>query len=335
MALPELAAAREIMPSPLKVANIVAGPGERAEGKLTVGRMADGTPVSIPVALLNGRQDGPTVYLQAASDGDELNGIAVLHELLRQIDPTELNGRLIIVPLVNFHAFHARRSHSPVDGKKMNRCFPGKPDGSSSERIAHALFENAVRQADYCVDLHQGGVKPMVDEVRVRVGRDHERHPACLELARVFGIGFILDQQGPQGQLARAAPDIGIPTIDPELGGCHGWAPSSVAKGLQGVMNILYYYGLLPGEPVIPRSQIVIADFESFISQKGGFVQYRAELGRQLDKGEPIAEITDVFGRTCEVIEATQPCILWSHRVYPMVASGEWVCSAGINSRSL
>ncbi len=319
------------MSDTLIVGDIGAAPGKRAEGRLIAGRMADGTDVSLPVVLLNGQGEGPTVYLQAASDGDELNGIGVIHEILRQVDPADLQGQLIAVPIVNFHAFHAHQAHSPVDHKKMNRCFPGDPRGTSSERIAHTLFENAVRQSDYCIDLHQGGVKPMLDEVRVRVDRQHSQHAACMELARLFGIGFILDQKGPKGQLARAAPDIGIPTIDPELGGCHGWDSESIAKGVRGVMNILYHYGLLEGEPMIPERQIVVTDFQRLITHHGGFIHYCAQLGDQLEKGSPIAEITDVFGKTVEVIEANQPCIFWSHQLYPTASSGEWVCSIGVN----
>ena len=319
------------MSEQLKVGSIAASPGERVEGRIYAGQMAEGTPVSMPVALLNGNEPGPTVYLQAVSDGDELNGVAVLHELLRSVTPDQLRGKLIVVPVVNFHAFHSHQAHSPVDNKKMNRCFPGNPKGTSSERIAYALFEQAIQQSDYCIDLHQGGVRPMVNEVRVRVAEEHPQHAACFELARLFGIGFILDQKGPKGQLAQAAPDRGIPTIDPELGGCHGWDRTSVALGVRGVRNILCHYGLLEGEVVHPEKQTVITDFERVLTHEGGFVHYRASLGDWLEKGQVIAEVTDVFGRTVEQLEATRTCILWSHQIYPNAASGEQVCSVGIN----
>ena len=104
----------------------------------------------------------------------------------------------------------------------MNRCFPGHAEGTSSQRIAYRLFQKVIQHVGYGIDLHQGGVQSMIDEVQVCVGEKHKLHSACLELARVFGIGYILDQKGPKGQLAQTAPDIGIPTIDPKLGGTHG-----------------------------------------------------------------------------------------------------------------
>lgn len=309
-------------PNKLVVGNLVAEPGTRTEGRLSVGNMPDGTPIRVPVVLINGKKPGKTLYLQAISDGNELNGIAVIHEILGQIDPAELSGRLIAVPVVNVHAFHAKQAYSPVDNVKMNRCFPGRSDGTSSERIAYQLFEKAIRNADYCIDLHQGGVHPMIDEVRVRVGEKHQCHNACLALARVFGIGYILDQKGPKGQLAQAAPDIGIPTIDPELGGTHGWDTTSINKGVQGVLNVLKQYQFIDGTPKIPEKQIVVNRFVSILSNKGGFVYYKAKLYDRLEVRQPIAEIRDVFGHVCEVVRSPEEGIFWSHPVYPMVASG-------------
>ena len=306
----------------LIVGTLVAEPGTRVEGRLSVGSLPDGTPIRVPIVLINGKQPGKTLYLQAISDGNELNGIAVIHEILRQIDPAELSGKLIVVPIVNVHAFHAKQAYSPVDNVKMNRCFPGRAEGTSSERIAYQLFEKAIRNVDYCIDLHQGGVQPMIDEVRVRVGEKHQCHSACLALASTFGIGYILDQRGPKGQLAQAAPDIGIPTIDPELGGTHGWDAISISKGVRGVLNVLKQYQFIDGTPEIPEQQIVVHRFVSILSNKGGFVYYKAKLYDQLAAQQPIAEICDVFGHVSEVVRAPMEGIFWSHPVYPMVASG-------------
>jgi len=321
-----------IRQSSLVVGHLVAEPATRMEGYLKVGTMPDGTAVRLPIVLINGRHPGKTLYIQAISDGDELNGIAVIHKILRTITPEQLHGKIIAVPIVNFHAFHAKQAFSPVDNRKMNRCFPGRRDGTSSERIAYHLFHQAVQQADYCLDLHQGGVQPMIDEVRVRVDQKHTLHKACLELARVFGIGHILDQKGPKGQLAQAAPEIGIPTIDPELGGCHGWDGASIAKGVRGVLNILKYYGFIEGEPKLPDRQIIVDKFVSLCSDQGGFVYYQVDLYDQVEAYQPIAEICDVFGHLRETIRAPESGIFWSRPVYPMVASGESIGKIGIPS---
>ena len=315
----------------LVVDTLVAEPGQRLEEHLHVGTMADSAPIRLPIVLINGSQPGATLYLQSLSDGDELNGIAVIHALLREIQPDSLSGRIIAVPIVNFHAFHARQACSPVDDMKMNRCFPGKPFGTSSERVAHHLFNTAISQSDYCIDLHQGGVHPMIDEVRVRVNGKHPQHEACLELARVFGIGYIFNQKGPQGQLAQAAPDVGIPTIDPELGGCMGWDVGSIAKGVRGVQNVLRHYGFTEGQPELPEKQVVVDRLIALLSNEGGFIYYKVHLYDYVEAHQPVAHICDVFGHLREVIRAPESGIFWSHPAYPMVATGGAIGKIGIS----
>jgi uncharacterized protein len=319
----------------LEVGPLRAPPGTGVRGWLPVMELADGTPVRVPLALVHGARPGRVLYLQAVSDGDELNGLAVVREVLCRVKPEELTGAIIAVPVLNLPAFYARAALSPVDGQKMNRCFPGNAAGTGSERTAAAIFAAAVVKADLCLDPHQGGVKPMIDEVRVRVAKEHPAHAACLELARVFGLGYILDQEGPLGQLARAAPDRGIPTVDPELGGCHGWDSASIANGVRGVMNVLQHYGFLPGRPQIPERQWVVAGFEPIRAPVGGVIEFSVELYQQVVGGQPVATVTDLFGETREVLRAPAPGIVWLRSLYPAVSSGETVLTLGIEPRLL
>ena len=317
----------------IRLEHLSAEPGTAVQGLWEVAEMPDGTSVRIPVAIINGKQEGPVLYLQAASDGDELNGIAVIRGIIRRVDPAKLRGGIIAVLIANVPAFRHHQSLSPIDGKKMNRCFPGRNDGTSSERIAHRIFHKAVLQANLCLDIHQGGVRPMIDEVRVRVDRRKRYHRDCLELARVFGIGYVLDREGPEGQLARVAPERGIPAIDPELGGCHGWDPSSIRKGMVGVENVMRHYEMLPGRPRIPERQIVVDEFTSLLSNRGGFIEYDADLYARLQAGDPVARVTDPFGNLLETLYAPHEAILWSKSLYPMVAAGETVATLGKNIR--
>jgi len=319
----------------LEVEHLTAEPGIIKRGYLAITEMRDGTPTQVPVVLVNGSADGPTLYLQAISDGDELNGLSVIRRVLGRLDPKRLRGRVIGVPIVNIHALHANQAFSPIDNKKMNRCFPGRQDGTSSERIAYRLFQNAVLQSDYVVDLHQGGIRPMIDEVRVRVDKRKRIHRVCLEMARVFGIGHILDSRGPEGQLARSAPDEGIPTIDPELGGCIGWEEQSIRKGVTGVENLMKQYDMITGKPNIPDRQVVVDGFLSILSNRGGIVEYRAQLYDVLQKGDAIADVTDPFGEVLETLVAPEESIVWSKALRPMVATGECIATLGKNIRHI
>jgi hypothetical protein len=304
-----------------------AAPGEIDTGRLSVGETRDGSPVRLPVAVVNGEHDGRTLYLQAASDGDELNGVGVVRRLVPQLDPTEIAGTILIVGIVNYHAFQVAQHRNPIDDTKMNRTYPGDETGTSSERIAAATFEAATR-ADLILDLHQGSTSAMIEEVRVRCGPRHRLHDECLELAKVFGCGHVLDQKGPDGQLARAAPDEGIPTVDPELGGCVGWDEDAIATGVEGVFNVLSYYGFLE-QNVTPEPQTRANGFEQYGSPVGGVVTVEADLGSAVRAGDTLFTVTDVFGDEKTTVTADRDGILWRMRRLPQVATGEYVCSVG------
>ena len=168
----------------------------------------------------------------------------------------------------------------------------------------------------------------MINETRVRCGSRHRLHRDCLELAKVFGCGYILDRKGPDGQLARAAPDEGIPAIDPELGGSVGWDEASIRKGVEGVFNVLYRYGFLDGG-ITTEPQTRATGFRQYGSPTGGLVNFDAELGEDVTRGETLFEITDPFGTVKQQVTAESSGILWRHRRLPQVATGEYVCSVG------
>jgi predicted deacylase len=310
-----------------------AAPGDIDTGRLPVGETRDGSQVGLPVCVVNGAADGKTLYIQAASDGDELNGIGVLRELIPRLDPTDLVGTILLVGIVNLPAFRVAEHRNPLDDTKLNRAYPGDEHGTSSERIAAATFEIAT-SADLILDLHQGSTSRMIHETRVRCGPRHHLHSDCLDLATTFDCGHVLDQKGPDGQLARAAPDEGVPTIDPELGGTVGLDPESVAAGVEGVQNVLTAYGFLDGV-VESGEQVRATGFEQYGASAGGLVEFDAELGERIEHGDSLFRITDVFGRVKSETIADTAGVFWRTRRLPQVATGEYVCSVGTDVDTL
>lgn len=306
-----------------------AAPGEIDTGLLHAGETRDGAAFGLPVAAVNGVDDGPTLYIQAGSDGDELNGLAVVREVMKQLSPNEMAGQILVVGILNYHGFQRAQHRNPLDDTKLNRAFPGDPNGSSSERLAHLVYEHGVQRADLGIDLHQGGTRRMLNEVRVRCGPGHRLHAKCFELGRVFGTEHILDEKGPDGQLARAAPDDGIPLIDPELGGTVGWNATSIDVGVQGVRNVLAHYGFTNGQPTVPYAQIRATGFEEVYASRGGLIDLAVDLGDRVEPGDRLFSVTDVFGATKEVVEAPAGGIVWRTRRLPMVATGEQVLKIG------
>jgi predicted deacylase len=306
-----------------------AAPGEIDTGRLQVGESRDGSPIGLPVAVINGADDGKRLYMQAASDGDELNGVGVVRRVVPQIDPAELAGEILVVGVVNYHAFQVAEHRNPIDDTKMNRAYPGDENGTSSERIAKATFDVAIT-ADLALDLHQGSTSCMIDETRVRCGSRHRLHRECLELAKTFGCGHILDQKGPDGQLARAAPDEGVPTIDPELGGAVGWDDHSIELGVRGVFNVLRDYGFLDGQPDV-EPQVRASGFEQYGAPAGGLVDFQRNLGDSVSSGDTLFTVTNVFGQQKSEVTADSEGVFWRTRRLPQVATGEYVCSVGTN----
>jgi predicted deacylase len=304
-----------------------AAPGEVDTGRLEIGQTRDGATAGLPVAVVNGARAGKTLYMQAASDGDELNGVGVIQRVVPRLDPADLAGTVLVVGVTNYYAYQVAEHRNPIDNTKLNRAYPGDDSGTTSERIAAATFSPA-SDADLALDLHQGSTSRMIEEVRVRCGPRHRLREECLELAKVFGCGYVLDQKGPDGQLARAGPDKGVPTVDPELGGCVGWDEASIEIGVEGVFNVLRYYGFLEGS-VTTRRQTRASGFEQYGAPGGGVVDFAVDLGDRVSPGETLFEVTDVFGESKASVTANSSGIFWRARRLPQVATGEYVCSVG------
>ena len=309
------------------IGSIHASPGTIETGRVLVGESRDGSDVGLPVCIVNGDSAGKTLYIQAASDGNELNGVGVIRELVPRLDASQISGTILIVGIANMHAFQVAEHRNPIDDTKLNRVYPGDEYGTSSERIAAKTFE-AVQKADLVLDLHQGSTSRMIDETRVRCGQGHHLHDKCLELAKAFNCGYIFDRKGPNGQLARVAPEKGIPAIDPELGGSIGISPESTQIGLQGINNVLKSYGFLSEESV-RNKQVRARGFKQYNAPTGGLVKFEADLGNTVESGDKLFSVTNVFGDEKGKIVADSEGIFWRTRRLPQVATGEYVCSVG------
>ncbi len=266
----------------LTVGGVSAKAGEIARGVLPVGSFADGSQLEIPFILVNGAGEGPTVYVEAACHGSEINGLEVIRRLVTgELSPGTLKGRFIFVPVANVVAFTHRQGHTPFDNENMNRVWPGKADGRMSERMAYALWENAIKQADYLIDLHTGN-STLVTHVVFMGGEEGSR-----EIAEAFGVEVLLqEEKDPDwqrsrfaGKLRNSADGAGIPAICPELGGNSKFEAVRIEQGLQGVLNVAKHLGMLPGSPILPKKQWVVS--------QGHLTQVKVSLG-----GAALFEVT-------------------------------------------
>ena len=141
------------MAEELRVASLVAKRSQKVSGFIPV----PGIEFQLPVTLVNGREDGPRVTVTGGIHGAEYPGIEAAIRLGANLDPSKVKGSIIVVHVSNPPAFFARSIYvGPMDGKNLNRVFPGDPDGTASDKIAHALFTNVIKGSDYYMDLHGG-----------------------------------------------------------------------------------------------------------------------------------------------------------------------------------
>ena len=292
------------MSTNLTVGTLTARSGEKVTGtnEFTV----DGKPFSLPVYLINGAQDGPTLVLTGGIHAAEYASTAAALELGQTLDPAQIKGRVIVVPVVNQAGFPVRSIYiNPLDNVNLNRVFPGKADGSASEQIAHWVFENIMRQADYYIDLHGGDlVEALVPFTLFPEVGQPEVDKSSLEMAEVFGIEYLVRVPGTAGSTFSAVASAGIPSLLVELGGQGIWPREDVARLIDGVQRVMRHYSMSEGGPVEKVNTILLKDFIWLRSDPTGFWYPSVEVGQDVTRGQQLGVVKDVWGAVLQTAEA-------------------------------
>jgi len=296
-------------------------PGELIRSSAQIGRGSQR--VALPVWTACGRQPGPTAFISAGIHGDEVHGIALLHRFVRELDLKQLTGRLLIVPVANVSGFHAGTRTVPEDGRDLNRCFPGDPKGTFSERIAHYIFTELAAAADWGVDLHDSGR----GSVLLPHARVHD--PELLELGAAFGTEIIMKTTLPPGYHGILSLEAGKrfrrPFFHVEVGGGTVLWEHLIEKGLTGLRNLLVFKGMLPGKLVLPRHQFFLPgrDDLAIPAPIEGLVIQHVALGQTVIKGQRLGTIENPLSEKRAVIRARTNGIVLDLNVRAKVNAGE------------
>ncbi len=256
--------------------------------------------VRMPIAVINGGE-GPTVLFTGGNHGDEYEGPIALMRLARELRPEELQGRVIILPTLNHAAVRAGKRVSPIDGRNMNRIFPGRWDGSVSEMVADYVFNHLVGRADVVVDLHSGGkTLDFVPSVAMHALPDPELRRKTREAIAAFGApaALVLIEMDNKGMLDTVVEEAGKIFVTTELGGGGTTRPWSNAVAQRGVVNLLCHFGLLDASrmrgPEQPTRFLHTPEQGAFtVSRHQGIVEVLADIGSEVQAGQPLCRIYD------------------------------------------
>ncbi|MGI9353499.1 MAG: N(2)-acetyl-L-2,4-diaminobutanoate deacetylase DoeB [Rhizobiaceae bacterium] len=251
--------------------------------------------IMIPICVIkNG--DGPTALLTGANHGDEYEGPLALQELALETKPDEISGRIIIVPYLNYPAFLSGTRTSPIDNCNMNRIFPGKPDGSVSEKIADYFHRTLLPLADIVLDFHSGGkTLDFVPFAAAHIQDNKKNQEACIAAMQAFNAPYsmMLLEIDNVGMYDTAAEDMHKTFVSTELGGGGTATAKSVGIAKKGTRNLLIHAGILSGEPDHePSIQLDMPDADCFtIAEVDGMIEAVIDLGEPVSSGQLLARI--------------------------------------------
>ncbi len=295
-------------------------PGQTRSINLPLAMLYTHAPVEMPVHVINGRRDGPRLFITAAIHGDELNGIEIIRRLLNARMMKRLRGSLIAVPIVNVFGVLNQSRYLP-DRRDLNRCFPGTEKGSLAARVADLLITEIVNQCTHGIDLHTGALH-RTNLPQIRAAMDE---PVTASLAMAFGTPVVLNSNLRDGSLREAAAELGIPTLLYESGEALRFDETCIKVGVRGIINVMRTLGMLPQlkktrvkkEPVTIRSSIWAR------APIGGIVRTHIKLGEQVESGQQLATISDPFGNTETAVVSPYSGIIIGRSNLPLVNEGE------------
>ena len=285
-----------------------------------------GGPVHIPVLVAKGEKPGPVFGLTAALHGNELNGIPVIHRLFEEVDPRKLRGTLVGVVVVNVPSFrrHQRRF---VDGRDLNKLFPGTKDGKTSSIYVHRVIDRIVSRFDYLLDLHTASFG-RINSLYVRADMGH---PTAARMAHLIRPAIILHNPASDLTLRGAAGELGIPAITIEIGNPQVFQPRHVKPTLIGIRAMLAEAGMLRKRPAHTRSSPVLCERSFWIyTDRGGLLDVLPKVTQQLAAGEIIARQTDVFGELICEYRAPEDGIVIGKSTNPVGHTGARIVHLGV-----
>ena len=295
------------------VGSATARAGQKATGYIEVPAGVDAA-ANIPVIVVNGAKPGPVLAMVAGSHGTEYASIVALQKLAQAADPALVSGTLIIVPLVNVASFAQKVPHlNPIDGKNMNRFYPGKPDGTQTERASWAIGKQVVERSDYLIDLHGGDLDENLRRYSYWGATGNAaQDSASRAMVLAFGLDHIILQDfktpvaaGGANPLTRFASSLGKPCVTAEAGHAGTTDAEDVDALIRGCWNVARHLKMLDGKVTPVEHPLWLSRISVLSSELDGVFYPLVGPEAYVSQGMKIGYVTDYFGK--KIWDATAP----------------------------
>lgn len=305
----------------MEVGDTEVEPGERRRIELPVARLVTGNLLSLPVEVLHGAEEGPRIWLSGAVHGDEVVGVEIIRRVVRELDPGDLAGTVVSVPIVNVFGFISESRYLP-DRRDLNRAFPGRESGSLASRLAHLFMEEVVRKCDYGIDYHAGS-DDRTNLPQLRADLDDEETRRC---ALAFAPPVVIDGGLRDGSLRQAASEEGAHVLLYEGGEARRFDPDAVEAGVAGTLRTLDCLGMCdPGAGDAGGAPECREARETTWARasRSGILHLDVAAGDRVDDGTLLGEITNSFGDPKARVRCGTPGIVIGHTLSPLVNRGD------------
>ena len=298
----------------MKIGSIEANKGEKAYGFFKTGETHGRFPVQIPLHIVKGAKDGPTLVVQSGVSGLEIEPALVLPHIVKDLDPAKMKGTLVMVPLMNMSGFEFEQAASVWDNKLLNSLGRGKEDGTVSEAMIYHYYQTVIAQADALVDIRTGSQWGYYRYAGVYNSGNVEK---STQMAASLGMEQVLLGQQPDQSMAFEAAQDGKLVVVPFIGGGPGLRDNreqDQSAIRNAVLNAMRYLGMLADPVVYESDQVSIISAHSVIKQTGerGFTfMNAAKRGQQIEVGESIGYVRHPFtGETLQQVTAPRAGIM-------------------------
>jgi predicted deacylase len=319
------------------VGTATAARGQKAFGAIQVPAGIDAA-LTIPVSVVHGAKPGPVLAIVSGAHGTEYASIVAVERLIQQIDASAVSGTVILVPLVNVPSFEQKIAHvNPVDGKSMNRFYPGRMDGTQTERASFLITKQVVEPADHLIDLHGGDLDESLRPYSYWTKTGNEKQDATSrEMLLAFGLDhIIISSDRPKDPAAsryleNTASTRGKPSLTAEAGHAGTTEPEDIDALANGCLSVMRYLKMLPGAASIVESPVWIERVAGITSEATGIFTPLVARGAYVQKGMKVGTVTDYLGRVLLDARAPESGIVLFIRAVPSMTKGETIANIGV-----